>query len=271
MFLLAYRLTDLQYTLPWQYMPLRMKPMAEDVENKYIESTLFGMQRLKSRIVTQISHEFRTPLTSIIGFAELLGEDIQIDDNQRSEFAYYIRNEGLRLAKLVEDLIQLDALEQGHVQFQLQESEIQTTVHNAVALVEEFALSKSINITKEIPSSPIHVKYDHTRITHALYQLLHNAVQYTEPGGFVHLRVKTTDKHIEISVQDSGPGIPARNISTLFKRFEKLYHSGEETHSTGVGLAIVKHIIDQHNGDITVQSHIGEGSIFTIRIPILSC
>jgi signal transduction histidine kinase len=244
--------------------------MTEDVKNSYIESALFGIQRLKSRIVTQISHEFRTPLTSIIGFAELLGEDTEIDNEQRLEFARYIRTEGLRLAKLVDDLIQLDSLEHGHAHLQLKESEIQATVHTAAALIEESALSKSINIAKELPDEPFLAKYDHEKITQALYQLLHNAVQFTKPGGLVLLKVKTTNKHVEISVQDNGPGIPVKNIPTLFKRFEKFYRPGEETHGTGVGLALVKHIVDQHNGTITVHSHLGEGSIFTIRIPILS-
>jgi signal transduction histidine kinase len=90
-----------------------MKSLTKSVESTYDESAIFGIQRLKSRIVNQISHDFRTPLTSIIGFAEMIGEDVQIDENQRIEYASYIRNEGLRLTKLIDDLIGLDSLEQG--------------------------------------------------------------------------------------------------------------------------------------------------------------
>jgi len=82
--------------------------------------------------------------------------------------------------------------------------------------------------------------------------------------------VDASDTHVIISIQDMGPGIPEKNIPMLFKRFEKLYRPGEESHGTGVGLAIVKNIIDQHNGEITVESQVGLGSVFTIRIPILS-
>jgi len=89
-------------------------------------------QRLKSKIVKQISHEFRTPLTSIIGFAEILEDDIQIAEIQRIEYASYIRNEGLRLTKLIDDLIELDSLEQGQVDLQLKESEVQQTIRYAV-------------------------------------------------------------------------------------------------------------------------------------------
>ena len=251
-------------------LPLRMNSLTRSIDSMYGESAVFGIQRLKSGIVKQISHEFRTPLTSIIGFAEMLEEDIQIDENQRMEFASYIRNEGLRLTKLVDDLIGLDSLEQGQVDLQFKESEIQEAVQYAVKLVAEPALNKCIHISIEMPNEPILLKFDRERIVHALYQLLHNAVRFTKPGGPINLKVEATDKYVIISIQDSGPGIPVKDIPFLFKRFGKLYRQGEETHGNGVGLAIVKHIIDQHNGDIAVQSKVGEGSTFTVRIPILS-
>jgi signal transduction histidine kinase len=244
--------------------------MTKDVENSSIESTLFGIQRLKSRIVTQISHEFRTPLTSIIGFAAILEEDEQIDEEQRTEYAHYIRNEGLRLAKIVGDLIDLGALEQGRAHLVFEESEIQEIIHRAAALITESALCKSITISKELPNEPIISKCDSDRITNALYQVLHNAVRFTKPGGSVTLKAEATDTQANISVQDDGPGIPVEDIPTLFKRFGKLYRPNEETHGTGVGLALAKHIIDQHGGNIIVQSQVGEGSTFTIQIPIIS-
>ena len=225
--------------------------MTNSSENMYDESALFGSQRLKSRIVKQISHEFRTPLTSILGFAEILEEDIEINENQRIEYASYIRNEGLRLTKLVDDLIELDALEQEQVDLQIKEHEIQETVLSALMLIAELAHSKFIHISVELPNKPILIKFDHERIVQVLYQLLHNAVRFTKPDGLINLKVEATDKHVTISIQDSGPGISARDIPFLFKRFGKLYRLGEETHGSGVGLAIVKHIVDQHNGDIS--------------------
>ncbi|MGD1046786.1 MAG: HAMP domain-containing sensor histidine kinase [Bacteroidota bacterium] len=247
-----------------------MKSSAQRVENTYDESALFEIQRLKSRIVKQISHEFRTPLTSIIGFAEMLEEDVHIDENQRKEYASYIRNEGLRLTKLVDDLIGLDSLEQGLVDFQFEESEIQQTVLDSLKLVAETALNKFIHISLEMPNEPVLLKFDRERIIQALYQLLHNAVRFTRHGGLINLKVETTDECVVISILDSGPGISTRDIPSLFKRFGKFYRPGEETQGSGVGLAIVKHIIDQHNGDIAVQSQVGKGSIFTVRIPNLS-
>jgi signal transduction histidine kinase len=247
-----------------------MKSLPNSVERTYDEPALFGIHRLKSRIVNQISHEFRTPLTSIIGFAEVLEEDVQIDEKQRMEYASYIRNEGLRLTKLINDLIGLDSLEQGQVDLQFKESDIQETIQYALTLVTELAQSKFIDIATELPNEPVLIKFDCERIAQVLYQLLHNAVKFTKPGGLVNLKLEVTGKHVVISILDNGPGIPSKDILSLFKRFGKLYCPGEQTNCYGVGLAIVKHIVDQHNGDITVQSRVGEGSIFTVRIPILS-
>ena len=242
--------------------------MNRDAENSSVEMDLFGIQRLKSRIVTQISHEFRTPLTSIVGFAALLEDDENMDDGQRTEYARYIRHEGLRLAKIVSDLIDLDALEKGRAHFIFDEYEIQRIIHRAVSLLSETASSKSIKVTKELPNDPIISKCDSDKVTNALYQVLHNAIRFTKSGGSISLKLEKTDTNVSISVQDTGPGIPLEDLPLLFKRFGKLYHPNEETHGTGVGLALAKHIIDRHGGDIIVHSQFGEGSTFTIQIPV---
>jgi signal transduction histidine kinase len=243
--------------------------MIEDVSHNTIESALFGIQRLKSRIVTQISHEFRTPLTSIIGFASVLEESEKIDESQRTEYARYIRSEGQRLAKIVNDLINLDALEHGQANFLFGEYEIQSIVHHTSTLIEEYAKGKSISISKNLPDTPIISKCDFEKLSQALYQLLHNAVRFTKSGDSIILKTETNGTVVSISVQDNGPGIPEKDISSLFKRFGKLYHPGEETHGTGVGLVLAKHIVDQHGGNIIVKSKVGMGSTFIIQIPIL--
>jgi signal transduction histidine kinase len=247
-----------------------MKPITTNsFERQFDESAVLGIQRLKSRIVKQISHEFRTPLTSIIGFAEILEDGNHIDETQRMEYAGYIRNEGLRLTKLVDDLIELDSLEQGQADVHIQENEIQLAVRQAMASIAEFAYSKFITISLELPSEPVLIKFDSEKIVQVFFQLLHNAIRFTKPGGRIRLLVEASDRDVAISIHDTGPGIPASDIPSIFKRFGKLYRLGEETHCTGVGLAIVKYIIDRHNGEIAVESHVGEGSTFIVRLPIL--
>jgi two-component system phosphate regulon sensor histidine kinase PhoR len=269
--MLAYRLMDKKrsYLIYQQKPNLMMKPLTNSLERQYDESAVYGIQKLKSRIVKQISHEFRTPLTSIIGFAEILEDGYHIDEHQRMEYASYIRNEGLRLTKLVDDLIELDSLEQGQADLDIKENEIQLTVRQAIAQIAEFAYSKFITISLEIPNEPVLIKFDREKIIQVLFQLLHNAIRFTKPGGCVRLTVEASDTDVALSIHDSGPGIPAKDISSIFQRFGKLYRIGEETHCTGVGLAIVKHIIDRHNGEIAVESNVGEGSTFIVRLPIL--
>jgi len=247
-----------------------MESMLNSVESMYDESAHIGIHRLKSRIVEQITHEFRTPLTSIIGFAEMLEDDIPVDENQRMEYAGYIRSEGLRLTKLVDDLIRLDSLEHGTVEFQLKEYEIQETVNYALKLIADSAINKYIRISLEMPNEPLLVHIDRERIVHALYQVLHNAVRFTKQGDQIEVKVETIDRAVAISIHDNGPGIIAKEIPYLFRRFGMLYSPGKEAYGSGMGLAIVKHIIDQHNGDISVQSQIGVGSTFLIRIPVHS-
>jgi signal transduction histidine kinase len=247
----------------------KARSMTNIIETTYDESTFFGIQRLKSRIVKQLSHEFRTPLTSILGFAEILEEDVLIDEKQRAEYASYIRSEGLRLTKLVDDLIGLDSLEQRQDELDLKEHEIQETALCALMLIAEAAHNKFIHVSIDMPKEPLIAKFDREKIVQVLFQMLHNAVKFTKPDGLVNFKSEAIGNHVEISIRDNGPGISARDIPYLFKRFGKLYRPGEETHCNGIGLAIAKHIIDQHNGDISVQSQIDEGSTFTVRIPIL--
>ena len=268
---MAHRLRNVQCsnTVFYAVFPLSIKSIYETVKNMYTEPTLYGVQRLKSKIVKQLSHEFRTPLTSILGFAEILEEDVQIDEDQRIEYASYIRNEGLRLTKLINDLVELDSLEQECVDLHLEEYEIQETALYAIMLVADPAHKKFIHISIELPNEPIRIKIDRERIVHVLFQLLHNAVRFTKQNGHIHVKVEISDKHVVISIRDTGPGIPPRDIPFLFQRFGKQYRPSEEAQNGGIGLAIAKKIIDQHSGDISVQSSMGIGSTFTVRIPIL--
>ena len=134
---------------------LEMKPLTNTVRYTYDESAMFGLQRIKSKIVEQISHEFRTPLTSIIGFAEILKDEIPVNEQQRIEYASYIQREGLRLTKLIDDLIELDALEEGQSGLHLREWDIQQTIKYAVSLISEIAYGKFITISFDLPEEPL--------------------------------------------------------------------------------------------------------------------
>jgi len=246
-----------------------MKPLSNIVGNQTDDSILFGVPRLKTRVIEQISHEFRTPLTSIIGFAEILKDELPINEHQRMEYAHYIQSEGLRLTKLIDDLIELDALEDGLADLDPQETDVHHLIAHAISLVSETAYNKFVTLSSDVPAEFLVVKLDCEKVVHILFQLLHNAVRYTPSGGCVQITCKAAEREIFFSVHDNGPGIHGRDIPLLFKRFGKLYRKEEGGHGGGIGLAIVKHLIDQLHGDITVQSRIGEGSTFTVRLPLV--
>lgn len=240
---------------------------AKDSESAYLDSTLLGIQELKNNLVSQIAHNFRTPLTSVLGFAEMLLDDHPLTDEQRVEYARFIQYEGIRLSKLIDDVLELSSLERGDTQLNLRNQSLQEVADDAVACVSEFAKGRDVEIRKDFWPSPIVARVDCEKIEQAIYQLLHNAVRFTKSDAPVVLTVKAIDLWAEVSVKDFGPGIAEQEIPNLFENMGKLWKPESRGTSTGVGLAIVKHIMDLHNGKIQVQSKQGEGSLFVLSIP----
>ncbi len=240
---------------------------AKDSESAYIDSTLLGIQELKNNLVSQIAHNFRTPLTSVLGFAEMLLDDRPLTDEQRVEYARFIQYEGIRLSKLIDDVLELSSLERGDAQLNLRDHVMQDVVCDAIACVSEFARGRGVKIQKDFCSSPVIAHIDREKIAQAIYQLLHNAVRFTKSDCPVVLTLRAADHWVEISVKDSGPGINEQEIPTLFETISRMWKSELKGPSTGVGLAIVKHIMDLHNGKIQVRSKQGEGSVFVLSVP----
>jgi len=243
------------------------RDQARDIESAYIEATLIGIQELKNNLVTQIAHNFRTPLTSVLGFAEMLLDDRPLSDEQRVEYARFIQYEGIRLSKLIDDVLELSSLEQAHVQLNSDDCVLQEIVADAIAKVSDFARGRFVKIDNDFESLPIMVRVDRKKIEQATYQLLHNAVRFTKSENQVSASVRIVEKAAEIDIRDGGPGIPQEDIPGLFDRLNRLHKSDNDPRGTGVGLAIVKHILDLHGGEVRVQSRKGEGSLFTLRIP----
>ena len=240
---------------------------AKDSESAYIDSTLLGIQELKNNLVSQIAHNFRTPLTSVLGFAEMLLDDHPLTDEQRVEYARFIQYEGIRLSKLIDDVLELSSLERGETHLNLRNHVLQDVACDAVACVAEFAKGRVVEIRKNFCASPVIVHVDREKISQAIYQLLHNAVRFTKSDGPVIVGLSTANQWAEISVKDFGPGIDEREIPTLFESISRMLKPETKGVSTGVGLAIVKHIIDLHSGRIQVQSKQGEGSLFILSLP----
>jgi signal transduction histidine kinase len=240
---------------------------AKDIESAYIESTLLGIQELKKNLVTQIAHNFRTPLTSVIGFAEMLLDDRPLTDEQRVEYARFIQYEGIRLSKLIDDVLELSSLENGEARLHACDYVLQDIVADAVARVSDFAHGRLVTVNSDSLNLPIPIRCDREKIGQAIYQLLHNAVRFTKPNDEVTVSVKVVGHTAEIAVRDCGPGIPEEDVPDLFEETRRVHKLEQDTRSTGVGLAIVMRILDLHQGEIRVDSRKGEGSLITLRIP----
>ncbi|HTP12312.1 MAG TPA: HAMP domain-containing sensor histidine kinase [Bacteroidota bacterium] len=234
-------------------------------ERDHIESTLLGIQELKNNLVTQIAHNFRTPLASVIGFAEILVDEQPLTDEQRVEYARFIQYEGIRLSKLIDDLIELSSLERESIPLSVRLCVLQDVVAEAVGKVAGFARGRYVTVRIDAPVEPVRALLHCGKIAQAVYQLLHNAIRVSKSQCEVRVEIREADGVVEIAVHDDGPGVDDAEIPALVERFGKSYKPELDPFGTGVGLAIVRHIVDLHRGRIRVESKPGEGSTFTIQ------
>lgn len=230
-------------------------------------------QAAKARFAASISHELRTPLNLIIGFAEVMyGMPHAYPDTLLS--ANFVRDLGVvyrnaqHLRRLVDDVLDLAQLDTSKITMQLVETDISSLLHEAVSTVGTLVSARGLDFTLSIPPELPTVRVDRTRIKQVLLNLLSNAARYTASGG-ITLMAQTAEEELEISVSDTGPGIPADKLERIFEEFEKsdsVMVGGER--GFGLGLAISRRIVQGHGGRIWAESQVGVGSTFTFTLPL---
>lgn len=222
------------------------------------------LRRMQDEFITTISHELRTPIGFIKGYATtLLREDTKWDDASRREFLTIIDEEADRLHELIEDLLDSSRLKAGTMFMQLQPTRLDVILREIVVRSTARYSSLSVQLNG---SNGIVVMADPTRITQVFDNLLSNAVKYA-PGAPVTITVKNSKGSCEIVVEDQGPGIPQHHLEHLFERFYRVPETSFATHGTGLGLYICQQIIRAHGGDISVSSEVSKGTVFTINLP----
>ncbi|MBN1886469.1 MAG: response regulator [Thermoflexales bacterium] len=229
------------------------------------------LKHLKQGILNTLSHEFRTPLTYISGYAELL-QDGDISSEEFKVFLQNIRKGSDRLRRLVEDFLFMVALETGEVQsaYQLERklySDLAAHLAQLLDTLEERAVTRGVSLTRElsnhIPPVYCHINY----ILDAAKRLVDNGLKFSKQGGMVTVRAWANSDRVHIAVSDEGIGISPERQSKLFERFSQIDRETMEQPGTGIGLFIVKNIVTLHEGDIRVSSTPGMGSTFTISLP----
>jgi two-component system phosphate regulon sensor histidine kinase PhoR len=229
------------------------------------------LERVRQDFVANVSHEFKTPLTAIQGFAEtLLGGALEDEKNNR-RFLEIIRDHAARLGRLTDDLLKLARIEAGKLEIQYQPVSVAELVEGCAATTLFKASQRNIALNLSYPPELPAVRGDAGLLREVLQNLLDNAVQYTSPGGRVDLSAATRDHEAVITVADTGIGIPLADQERIFERFYRVDAArSREVGGTGLGLSIAKHIVEAHGGRLWVESTVGSGSRFHFSIPLAS-
>lgn len=230
---------------------------------------LYEANKIKSQFLAKVSHELRTPLTSIIGFAELLREAASTEGGRMLRYSENIMSSGRMLLGIINDLLDLAKIEAGKMELHLGPVKMTEMAANLIDFMRPLADKKSLQLVADIPDDLTEITSDSGRIQQILYNLLSNAVKFTPDGGLVELKLARTEEGgVEITVRDTGVGIPRAQLSSVFERFRQLDESITREHSgTGLGLAISKELVKLLGGSIHVESEPGEGSVFSVILP----
>ncbi|MBN1437655.1 MAG: PAS domain S-box protein [Sedimentisphaerales bacterium] len=228
------------------------------------------LENLRCDFAANVSHELKTPITSIKGFVETLLEDFGKDPEQTQRFLTIIARQTDRLNAIVEDLLSLsgieEASEKGRVE--LEPKPVRTVLDAAVELAHVKADNKQIRLEVECEAD-VEVPLNADLLEQAVFNLVDNAIKYSPEGATVKIRAQVRGDNLEIQVEDQGMGIPAEHVERIFERFYVVDKArSRNLGGTGLGLAIVKHIAQAHHGKVSVASKMNSGSVFTISLPV---
>lgn len=228
------------------------------------------LESMRSDFAANVSHEIKTPLTAIQGFVETLMHGPVNDPHETQRFLGIIHKHVMRLTAIIDDLMHLSRLEQEHgsARLKLQSSSVRSMLSNAIQLCRANADAKEIDIVLHCDDD-LTARMDADLMEQAAVNLLDNAIKYSPAASHVTVAARAEAQEICIDFQDEGIGIARRHLPRLFERFYRVDKArSRSVGGTGLGLAIVKHIVQAHSGRVTVESVQGQGSTFTIRMPL---
>jgi len=219
----------------------------------YSKSILEELNRLKNEFMSSISHEMRTPLASIIGFSETIDSDTQMPLEMREEFNKLILNEGKRLARLINDVLNISKIEAGQIRLKKKKIDIIKLIENVIKEIKPSVVAKELNLTLDLPKDENILILDEDKIYQILIELINNAVKFTPSGGRITIIGQTLYKEFELIISDTGIGIKEEDKNKIFQKFFRADINQTEAQGAGLGLVFVKQIVDLHKGFISVQ------------------
>ncbi len=228
------------------------------------------MDQMKTDLMSMVTHEIRTPLATVRGFAQILLKG-GIDNDKSKEFLEIINRQSNRLVNLVNDFLDITRIESGRQVITKGPVDMDKLIQNAVADLKPLADEKSITLQYQAPAAGVSEVFgDRNLIEQVLINLLSNAIKYSPKGAWARVGVVQQNGHVSVQVQDNGLGIPKESVPRLFEKFYRVRcDDRKDIIGTGLGLSLVKQIIDVHLGTIHVDSEHGRGSTFTFTIPVL--
>jgi signal transduction histidine kinase len=229
---------------------------------------LHEMNRLKDVFLSTASHELKTPLTTVIGYAELLDDnDGQMTREQRGEFLRRLRGEANRLLGLIEDILDLTRIESGKLTLRPVSMSVNEIAHAAVETTRGLAGKHGVELAERLAADLPPVQLDEVKMRQVLVNLLGNAVKFSPPRGRVELATSRDGDFVCVEVSDQGAGIAPEDAVHIFELFGQGRH-GERAGGLGIGLHLVKRLTELHGGHVGVNSRLGEGSAFWVRLPL---
>ncbi|MBI4353122.1 MAG: PAS domain-containing protein [Candidatus Omnitrophica bacterium] len=234
----------------------------------YDVTKLKELERVRSEFVANVSHELKTPLTSIMGFVETLKEGGIEDAQNRMNFLGVIEEQSKKLCLLIEDLLLLSKYESAREALKKEPLDLGKMLEGVLELFQKDLRARGLRAALSVSPESLRVEADPASLERALRNLVDNAIKYNREGGEVRVEASRAGEGVEICVSDAGIGIPPADLPRIFERFYRVDKSrSRELGGTGLGLSIVKHIVERHSGKIEVSSEPGKGTTFTILLP----
>ena len=224
-------------------------------------------RQIRQEFFSNASHELKTPITSVQGYAELLESGIIQDEEQKKDFIRRIKKEAVHMTSLINDILMISRLETKEAEMVCQDVRMSIVLDDVLESLKPLAAFHEVLVHADC--KPLCIYANARQMTELLSNLLSNAIKYNKPGGEVWVTITEEDKEMIIRVRDNGMGIPKESLGRIFERFYRVDKGrSRKQGGTGLGLSIVKHIAGYYHGTITVQSELEAGTEFTVKIPI---